>query len=442
MLKKLLLTSTILTLSASASAFAASSTTDRLNQLEQEIKLLKRQQEVKEEKEIAAAEKAAIVEYGKKGLSITSPDKSSSLALHGVFQVDSRNFIDGTGKDDLLARRLRPILDVKFRDASFRLMPDFAGSTTRIVDGYVEYKLADPLQLRFGKFKTPIGLEQLQSDPDTFFIERGHPSNLVPNRDIGFMVFGNLVPDVLEYQLGVFNGNQDAGNTDGDDDSKKDIAARIFAQPFHNSDMVVLQGLGVGIGGSIGDREGAASKTILGTYKSPGQQDFFKYRSDTYADGEQWRLAPQAYWYYGNKGLIAEYTISDQEVTRGANHADLRHDAWQVAASYILTGEDANFRGGVKPFKDVNFKEGGMGAWELIARVGATDVDNKTFGNFADPNVAATKAQSYGGGVSWYLSENLKLALAYDFTTFDGGAAGGTDQPDEQALFARTQFRF
>jgi len=417
----------------------------RIQKLEEEIALIRRQQEVQDEKDKAAAEKAARVEFGKKGLKITSPDKNYELSLRGTFQFDSRNFLNddnNTGRDDLLARRLRPTLEVKAGNASLRLMPDFAGSTTRIFDAHADYKITDALQFRFGKFKTPIGLERLQSAADLTFIERGHPTNLAPSRDFGFMVYGNLVPDVLEYQLGVFNGNQDLGNTDGDDDDSKDIVARVFAQPFRNSDTVALQGLGVGIAGSIGERDGSSSRPILGTYKSPGQQDFFRYRSGTFADGQHWRLYPQAYWYSGNIGLLAEYATSSQEVSRGANHAELQHHAWQLAASYVLTGEDVNFRGGVKPSEDFDPGKRGIGAWEISARIGQTDVDDKTFTTFADSSAAASKARSYGGGLNWYLSENLKLMANYDITQFDGGAAGGRDLPDEHALFTRTQFRF
>lgn len=446
-MSKYFLTATTLSMIFSSSAFAqeTTSTASRISRLEEEIALLKRQQEVTEEKNKSAAEKSANVEFGKKGLKISSPDKNYELSLRGTFQFDGRQFVsdkNNTGKDDFLARRLRPTLEGKAGNASFRFMPDYAGSTTRTFDAHADYKLNESAQFRFGKFKTPISLERWQSSADLTFVERGHPSNLAPNRDVGFMVYGNPLPDVLEYQIGVFNGNQDLGNTDNDDDDKKDIAARIFAQPFRNSDIVSLQGFGAGVGGSIGDREGSTTTRILGTYKSPGQQDFFRYRSDTYADGKHWRLYPQAYWYVGSLGVIAEYAISNQEVTRGATHDTLQHKAWQLATSYVLTGEDLNFRGGVKPFNDFDPSKGNLGAWEVAARIGATDVDNKSFTTFADSTVAASKASSLGVGVNWYLNENLKLMADYDYTKFDGGATDNTDQPDEQAILTRAQFRF
>ncbi len=454
-MKTHLLVASALSASLLFSPYSAYSQTvdERIARLEEELALLKRQQEVKEEKDTAAAAKFASVELGKKGLKVTSPDKKYELSLRGYYQLDYRNFLNDdndTGRDEFISRRLRPIIEGRAGDASFRLMPDFSGSSTRVFDAHADYRLYDELQFRVGKFKPPIGLERLQSATDLFFAERGHPTNLAPSRDFGFMLYGNLLPDELEYQIGIFNGNADLANTDNDDDDKKDIAARIFAQPFRNSDVVALQGFGIGLGGSYGEREGSSSRTILGDYRSPGQQAFFRYRtgtaagSTTFADGTHWRLYPQAYWYWGNVGLLGEYAVSHQEVTRGAASEDLQHTAWQVAASYVLTGEDVNFKNGVAPQADFNpfSPDGGIGAWEVVARVGQTNIDEDAFPIFADPNAAAEQASSYGAGLNWYINENFKLMLDYDFTAFDGGASGGRDRPDEHALFSRAQFRF
>lgn len=421
----------------------AGDVTRRIEALEAEIALLKRQTEVREEKQKAAAEKQANTELSSKGLKITSPDKRTELSLRGTVQLDARHFINddaSTGRDEALARRIRPVLEIKAGSASARIMPDFAGSATRIFDAHVDYKFTEAVQFRFGKFKPPIGLERLQSAADLTFVERGHPTNLAPTRDIGLMAYGNVIPDVLEYQFGIFNGNADLANTDSDDDDKKDVVARVFVHPFRNSGTVALRGFGAGLAGSIGDREGAVTRTILGTYRSPGQQDFFRYRGDAFADGRHWRLYPQAYWYLGSLGVMAEYAISNQNVTRGANHASLEHEAWQLAANYVLTGEDASFRGGVKPAQ--NFGPDGVGAWEITARIGRTELDKDTFPLFSDPAVAASQAESFGGGLSWYLNENLKLMVNYDFTEFQRGARAGGDRADEHALFSRAQFRF
>ncbi len=453
-MKTKLLTTAALLLSIVGASNAAYAETDaeRLEKLEKEIRLLKRQQEVGAEVAQGRASKSANVEIGSKGLSISSPDKEFSLKLRGYAQIDSRNFLDddaSTGKDDILARRVRPTLEgTAFGDYSYRIMADFAGSSTRIFDAHVDYKYADPLQFRIGKFKPPVGLERLQSATDTFFIERGHPTNLAPSRDLGAQIYGNLLDDSLEYQLGIFNGNADLANTDSDDDDKKDFAARVFATPFKSSEFVALQGLGFGIAGSVGDREGSPTKPILGDYRTPGQQSFFKYLSGTaaadnvYASGRHERIYPQAYWYYSNFGLLTEYAISKQDIKKGNNSASLDNKAWQVAASYVLTGEDVNFKGGVKPYNAFNLEKGGWGAFEVVARTGATEIDDSAFPIFADINKSAKEAKSLGGGINWYLNENVKLAIDYDQTKFDRGASAGKDRPDERALFTRVQYRF
>lgn len=452
--KKILLATTILALGLGSPALAATkdeSLAARIQKLEEELQILKRQNEVKEEEAAKAAEKEANVEIGKKGLKITSPDKKYQLGVNGVFQFDNRNFAQEEGanlRDEALVRRARPILSFKAGDALLYFVPDFAGtsanpSNTKIVDAYGEYKFSDAAKVRVGKFKTPVGLEQLQSDPNTMFTERGFASNLTPTRDIGIQLAGDLLKETLEYQVGIFNGNADGANTDGDLDDKKDIAARVFAKPFANSNHLSLQGIGLGVGGSIGDREGTAANSILNTgYTTPGQQTFFRYAANSFANGQQWRLSPQAYWYSGNKGLLAEYAISNVDVQNGATLRELEHKAWNVAASYVITGEDVTFSG-VKPAADFNPSKGDYGAFEIIARAGQLDIDDDAFtSGLATLTNSATKATSYGSGLNWYLSDNLRIALNYNYTEFDGGAAAGADRPEEHAIFSRVQLRF
>lgn len=419
----------------------------RIEQLEQEIKILKRQAEV--DKEISDADKAkqAKVEYGSKGVVVSSADGRAQFGLRGNTQIDGRFFLDddnNTGKDEFLARRLRPILTGKYDDFSFRVMPDFAGGTARLLDAHIDYKFSDPFQLRFGKFKTPIGLERLQSQTDLIFVERGFANNFAPSRDFGFQAYGDIDGGLLEYQFGVFNGNADLASTDTDGDENKDVVARVFAHPFKKSGITELQSLGVGIAGSIGDREGSATESNLGDYRSPGQQRVFAYRTTgglTYADGEHWRLYPQAYYYYGPFGVMAEYALTNQEVTRNGLSETLQHDGWQTYVSYVLTGEDATYKG-VKPAQPLSLSGGGWGAFELAARVGGLDFDDDSFPLFANPDTAVTQAFGYGLGLNWYFNDRVKWQLNYDHTDFDGGAAGGADRAEEHALFTRLQYQF
>jgi phosphate-selective porin OprO/OprP len=74
------------------------------------------------------------------------------------------------------------------------------------------------------------------------------------------------------------------------------------------------------------------------------------------------------------------------------------------------------------------------------------NVDDNAFGggssSFADPAVSASQADSYGIGLNWYLNENVKWLLDYEHTTFEGGAAGGADRKDEDAIQLRLALGF
>jgi phosphate-selective porin OprO and OprP len=432
-------------------AALANDVADRITKLEQELQILKRQSEIDKEESAKKAEKTANVDIGKKGLSITSADKDFKISIRGYAQADSRVFLQDNNQsltDNILLRRVRPIIEgTVYKNYSYRIMPDFAGSTPRLFDGYVDANFLPEAKFRIGKFKTPIGLERLQSGSDLLFVERSLATNLVPNRDLGAQLFGDMAGGTVSYALGIFDGASDLGNADGDTDDNKDVAVRVFAQPFANSNQLGLQNLGFGVAGSYGKRSGTSSNTQLGNYVSPGQATIFSYRSGTtagstvFAKGNHTRISPQAYFYSGPAGILGEYVISKQNVTLGTASRQLDNRAWNISTSYVLTGEDASFTG-VKPDNNLDFSKGTWGAFELAARYSGLDIDDTAFPVFADSTRSATKATAWSAGANWYLNDNVKINLDYERTVFDGGATGNNDRPAENSVFTRVQYKF
>ena len=51
-------------------------------------------------------------------------------------------------------------------------------------------------------------------------------------------------------------------------------------------------------------------------------------------------------------------------------------------------------------------------------------------------------AFAWAVGINWHLTRNVKQVLDYERTRFTGGAPGGADRDDENALFIRTQISF
>src|SRR5690606_32168608 len=99
----------------------------------------------------------------------------------------------------------------------------------------------------------PVGLERLQSVSVVTFPERGFPTALVPSRDIGVQVQGGLGGSALTYAVGLFNGAGDGATGDSDLSDSKDVAGRLFFQPFAGGP-AALRGLGFGIAGTVGEQ--------------------------------------------------------------------------------------------------------------------------------------------------------------------------------------------
>jgi phosphate-selective porin OprO/OprP len=425
-------------------------TTDqKLEELDQKLRVLDRKIELDKE---AAAEKAkatAGVTADKSGFSIKSADGAYRLRIGGYAQLDSRFFLDEKQRstvDTFILRRVRPILEgtvAKIFD--FRIMPDFGAGQTVLQDAYVEGRFSPAFRVRAGKFKPPVGLERLQSGADLLFVERSLPTNLVPNRDLGVQIAGDLAGGVASYQVGVFNGVVDGGIADADTNSEKDVAARLFFQPFIQGSGP-FKSLGFGIAGTSGNSSGTAAAPGLPSYKSPGQATVFAYRSDgtapntTIAGGRHVRIVPQAYLYSGPFGLLAEYASSRQDVTRGTVSRDLDHRSWQVAGSWVITGGVPTYRA-VDPKVVFDPAAHTWGAWEVKVRFSRLDVDPATFPVFANPASAIHSEKALAAGLNWYLNRNVRLLFDYERTKYDGGFTTG-DREDEKIFFSRFQVQF
>jgi len=407
---------------------------------------------------------------GASGFTMRSADTNFALRIRGLLHIDSHWFLDDSGIDDndtFLVRRARPILEgTLFRDFDFRFTPEFAGSSANIRDAWLNYRYDDPLQFRIGKMKSPGGLERAQSVANTLFVERSLVAGLSAVRDLGIMMSGEMWPGeeavtqtlgwtgLANYELGFFNGTADgrsASNADFDDD--KSVAGRLFFHPFLRSGAKPLRTLGVGISGSYGDMRGSSGLPDDRGYGTEARQIFFEYlngdgtspaTANVIADGTQWRLGPQGYWYWGPFGLLGEYAVSSQRLERRAGETSsthARHDAWSVSASWLLTGEDASF-GRITPEKNFDPRIGNWGAWQAVVRYSYFDVDDDVFPEFSDPAESATRASAWALGLNWYLNRNIRAAFDFNHTEFKGGSSGSVAGQNEQAFLTRVQVAF
>jgi len=432
---------------------------EQIRQLDQKLRVLERTQEIKDETAAADAKKAGKIAFTDKGLTFSSGDGANTLKIHGLVQADSRWFQGDNiaANDTFLLRRARLILEGTFaKNFDYLITPDFTGNATTsptIIDAYVNWKLQPQFQIRAGRFREPVGLEQLQSDAVAFFAERSVVSSYVPNRDVGVQFGGDLLDGRLSYAIGYFNGVQDGqqgANTDNS--NEKDVAGRIFATPFINDKDSALAGLGFGVGGSFGNQNGSSNGTLA--YKTDGQQTWFSFNgaSTPVQYGQTYRVSPQAYYYYGPLGLLAEYAVTSAEWRNpnGTNRRSLQNDAFQIAAGYVLTGENASYKG-VVPNTNFDLSNGTWGAFEVVGRFSQANVDDGAFAGGGTPLAnrasSASGATGYGLGLNWYLSKAVRASFDYfhtEFQTFGGPvtAQNSVLHQDENVFITRLQVAF
>lgn len=416
--------------------------------LDQRLRILERKLEIQQEDATAKAATAPVVAVNDRGVSIKSaPPGDYEFRIRGLVQADHRLFMGDDEvplADGFLFRRIRPTFEGTLGPlVAWRLTPEFAGDSATIVDAYVDVRFDPRATLRVGKVKGPIGLERLQSGSAIEMIERGFPTELAPNRDIGVQLQGEFAGATVSYVAGVYNGTPDGRDAPTTDpDGNLEFAGRLWFEPWKNAANAGT-GLGFGLGASTGEKEGAGNN-FLPRYRTPGQNVFFQHRSTVLADGDHTRFSPQAHYYRNAFSLMGEWIRSRQAValTGIADSGEtLSHEAWALTAGWVLTGEDATFRGVVKPNHPFTLKGDGWGAFELVARAGELDVDDDAFPLYADPATAASAARMWGLGLNWYLTSNLKLVFNHTRTSFDGGAVDG-DREDESTFFSRLQVAF
>ena len=418
--------------------------------LEQQLKAVMRQLDIKEQAAAAAASTAPVppaatptatptpasaaaavatssapakVSVNDRGYAFSSADDATTLQFHVLFHLDARVFIhDGPGivNNTLNLRRARLIADGTLaKRTSYQFVTEFGGSAVSILDANFGLRLTDTLQLKLGKFKTPIGLEVMQSDAATSFTERSILSGFLPNRDLGIQLGGTLLGSTLAYSVGVFNGVADGATSNNVDfDEDKDLVGRIVATPFKQNAASLLRGLLIGVGASEGRQKTAAGHAAA--YRTDGQQVFFSYNPGVVADGRTWRVSPQLDYRLGSFGLLGEYVVSaaNLRATPLAPKTEVRHRGWQLTSGYVLTGESSTY-GPLVPRTDFNPAAGTWGAFEVTGRFAEMHLDDNAFPALASPGAAANKASGYAAGLKWYLSKAVAFKFDYYHTDFE-----------------------
>jgi phosphate-selective porin OprO/OprP len=140
---------------------------------------------------------------------------------------------------------------------------------------------------------------------------------------------------------------------------------------------------------------------------------------------------------------MGEYIFSKQgakrlyDETGSVRRAQLDNAAWYTEAGWVITGEDASYKG-VTPKNNFDPRNGEWGAFEVAVRYSDVRVDEDTFNKgFATKPQSTGGATAYTFGVNWYLNRSFKFMFNYEHTDFDSPVEFSSLRDKEDVILTR-----
>ena len=169
--------------------------------------------------------------------------KSAELKLSNRFQprftaedLDTKTTTGQPDRESFRIRRAKTKLEgwVYSRNLEVELQLNWADTVNLLDDANVNYDVTGghrALMVKAGQFKVPFGRQQLTSAMSQQFVDRSAVSDIFARgRDIGLQLWGTPFKGLLDWRVGVFNGN---GRTVArNDNDELQFDARLTLQPF------------------------------------------------------------------------------------------------------------------------------------------------------------------------------------------------------------------
>lgn len=313
-------------------------------------------------------------------------------------------------------------------------------SSQFIKNAYVTYNgFGKNLTLKAGAGELPYTLEYATSSNDITFIERSAAvnENISLGSDDGRVFVGAQGYGKNFFAAGFFTKSK-TGET-GTNSSERDNAVGRLAfafQPDAKSNVHIgasgTYTFNPGNSMSLADRPGIRTSDVK--YITTGN---FTNMTSAYVFGPEFAAS------YGPVKVQSEYyhfSFKDA-LHSGFSARDYSFDSWYAQASWVLTGESYKYSmskaayGGIKPASPFTLG-GGIGAWEIAARYGDSDLNDGTFKGGHEKLTTL--------GLNWYVNNNVRFMF--------NGIYGKEEQPNSantitssgtfKALAARMQVAF
>jgi phosphate-selective porin OprO/OprP len=305
---------------------------------------------------------------------------------------------------------------------------DFAGGNIAFRDVYAEVtSLPFVRRIRVGHFKQPFSEEGQESSNDFPFVERSPIMALDPSRDWGVGFFSYSDNERATFSAGAFrSGTSNNSGNDFGDGNNMAYTLRMTGLPWSDSEQDHFRLLHLGAAFSqtspkndtVTINSGPQS-SLLPVTDNPGSPfvpQIVIPASQFQLYNLEWSLV------LGSLCLQAEWSAMNVDQIGGG---PVFLNGWYGFASYFLTGEHREYNGKdgwfgtphvLSPFVTRSgkpFTFGGIGAWELLARV--------DYANFESPNMPLNSSGQVQGnrlwqfdlGVNWYLNDYFRIMFDY-----------------------------
>ncbi|PCJ68836.1 MAG: hypothetical protein COA62_13480 [Rhodobiaceae bacterium] len=421
-----------LSLSLMGTALAGYDVNSRIDSLENELRELKAQMQMRDSK-VAALEEASeglgdMPVFNSHKLMISSRDGNWSIRFGGRLMLDA--FVSdedvaggtgGRGGNGAEIRRARFFASGKVAgDWKYKLQLDFAGNGVAIKDAYISTKVAG-LTAKFGNHHEPMGMNEITSSKYITFMERAQSSDIfAPGRNLGVSVAAS--GSNWGARGGFFTSGVDNGGKGRTTDWA--LTGRAHFAPLAEK----TQAIHLGLSGSYRgfDDNGGPDIEVRGYHNGTKFVD-----TGTLAAEGQMTVGTELAAVFGPFSAQAEYFWSTLE-GNGAGATDTDFDGGYVFVSYFLTGESRNYSAAKGTFGRVK----SAGAIELAARYDVINLDDTGFGT------DAAEVTSYTLGVNYYFNPYVRMMVNYQNTEFDFTTASSAADADVDFFGTRLQLDF
>lgn len=287
-----------------------------------------------------------------------------------------------------------------------------------LFDVRLDIPIFDVASFSIGKQKEPISMERTMSMIDLPMQERSMSSDgLLPSRNTGVVIAGNLFSNRVSLAGGVFNDFLDKDQPNSPSNNSTQAVGRLTWVPFKSENESTLLHLGMGLRQS-NIREGVSIKTtpeinLAPTFIDSGFIDPM-YLDESNNINLEASLRSGPFWVHAeyNRVNLHAPALLDPEIT-----------GYHVTLSWIATGEVRDYNAKNGTFRSVpisrSVEQNGWGAWEYSVRYSTLDAN--------DGLLLGGDADVWSFGINWWLTDLMNININYRYIDLVKDGLDGTN---------------